>query len=881
MAWHKFATIKTDGNGSAGVFCLFDCASAQGVDYEVHVVAETKPDTIAAIYSGSSLFDTNTDVVASLIKQSPNTSYQLWLDLTTQTYTSLLVDTYDGTGTIPSINLSNSVLDVATYSLNNIGLQTITGITSLTALDNINISNNSMTSAQVNAIVDDVFDMAITNVINNGTLNITGNDAPTGDSLLAYNALVGFGWNSGTPITEISNRFELEAIGLLLNGNFNQTDNINLDGAGAVWLDTDGTTVVSSPVVGGSLDISGCNNYYTDAVISGTFTGSFDGNNHHIYNLAIKQQTDVEKYCGLFEQGNGCQITKLTVSGNMQAYGTSGSGYSGGVIGYVTGSSATIDKSISNVNCLSGSRVGGFVGLNDSSSTITDCYSTGDVSSSSMYAGGFVGYNRASSTITDCYATGDVSSSGNHAGGFVGINQYSATITDCYSTGAATFSGDYVGGFVGYNIDSATITDCYSTGAASSSGSRTGGFVGWNDSSATITTSFCYGEISGTSTTKGAFAGRNGTSDILDCYYRGDYYAVDFPAIGVDETGETNTADITPLTEAEFKDQDSPLSNFNWLDFEMLPNADYPTLKWETDPDYDRTKLKDIYEVQSLQHALSLQAELTNNIDAAVTVAWNAGAGFVPIGDNNNRFNGIVNGNGFKIENLYINRYGEQYQGLFGYIHSGEAYNLLVDGEVVGGQRTGILAGVVNSAASIIQNCVVSGSLTAVGNQTGAFVGYHIAGTVRDCYGIAEGGFELFGWTTSTSKIYNCFNYKGKLVNNVYTYSPNLSNLYQSEAYTAWTAGEYVETNIREYEGVVYRANTTTSEEPSSTATDWDVLDIKTLTAAEFRNKANFTGFDFDEVWVMGRLHPELRAFSKKWFKQRTNRIIKYLYMGV
>ena len=36
------------------------------------------------------------------------------------------------------------------------------------------------------------------------------------------------------------------------------------------------------------------------------------------------------------------------------------------------------------------------------------------------------------------------------------------------------------------------------------------------------------------------------------------------------------------------------------------------------------------------------------------------------------------------------------------------------------------------------------------------------------------------------------------------------------------------------------------------------------LTAAEFRNKANFTGFDFDDVWLMGKDYPELRAVIKK-----------------
>ena len=304
MAWHKFATIKTNWGGVFSSPIALFCTSAQGVNYEVHVVAENKPDTISAIDSGSSSFSIGFDeIIPDITGETASTEYDLWLDLDAQVYTSVSISV--SWGTVPSINLSNSVLDVATIELSYTGLETITGITSLTALDIINISNNSMTAEQVNSIVDDVFEMAIANVINDGTLNITGNAAPTGDSLLAYNALVGFGWNAGTPITDISNRFELEAIGLLLSGNYTQTANIDLDGADAVWLDTDGETVVSSPVPGGSLDISSCNNWYDDAVIKGIFTGSFDGNNQHIYNLAIQQQATVEKYCGLFERGNG------------------------------------------------------------------------------------------------------------------------------------------------------------------------------------------------------------------------------------------------------------------------------------------------------------------------------------------------------------------------------------------------------------------------------------------------------------------------------------------------------------------------------------------------------------------------------------------------
>ena len=67
----------------------------------------------------------------------------------------------------------------------------------------------------------------------------------------------------------------------------------------------------------------------------------------------------------------------MEVSGNIQGVGASVNGYSGGVIGYISGSTSVIYKCISNVNCLSGSRVGGFVGQTYYA-TITGCYSTGN-----------------------------------------------------------------------------------------------------------------------------------------------------------------------------------------------------------------------------------------------------------------------------------------------------------------------------------------------------------------------------------------------------------------------------------------------------------------------------------------------------------------------
>ena len=44
----------------------------------------------------------------------------------------------------------------------------------------------------------------------------------------------------------------------------------------------------------------------------------------------------------------------------------------------------------------------------------------------------------------------------------------------------------------------------------------------------------------------------------------------------------------------------------------------------------------------------------------------NTCAGWAPIGDNSSRFEGVFDGNGFKITNLYINRPTTDNVGLFG-----------------------------------------------------------------------------------------------------------------------------------------------------------------------------------------------------------------------
>ncbi len=166
----------------------------------------------------------------------------------------------------------------------------------------------------------------------------------------------------------------------------------------------------------------------------------------------------------------------------------------------------------------------------------------------------------------------------------------------------------------------------------------------------------------------------------------------------------------------------------------------------------------------SLSDALDNDYRLTSDIDAAETENWNGGDGFNPIGNLSDKFEGTFDGDGYVVNDLYIDRSAlaadAYYVGLFGYAGTscGEIREVGVDGgEVSGYSEVGGLVGrnvcpIVDSYA----NVTVNGSHTSTGGLVGA--GYaditdsHANGTVDgDTY---VGG--LIGqWGASSSTISN------------------------------------------------------------------------------------------------------------------------------
>ncbi len=107
-------------------------------------------------------------------------------------------------------------------------------------------------------------------------------------------------------------------------------------------------------------------------------------------------------------------------------------------------------------------------------------------------------------------------------------------------------------------------------------------------------------------------------------------------------------------------------------------------------------------------------------IDAKATSGWNAGAGFIPIGDAANPFTGSFNGDYYSISHLFIDSSSNDV-GLFGVIGaSGRVSGVTVtSASITGGSYTGGLAG---SNAGTIYGSDVSGTVNGTA-YTGGLVG--------------------------------------------------------------------------------------------------------------------------------------------------------------
>lgn len=226
------------------------------------------------------------------------------------------------------------------------------------------------------------------------------------------------------------------------------------------------------------------------------FKGTFNGNNHMIYNLRSKRSSDCQ---GLFGAMNGT-ISDVVVS-NAQVAGNNW-------VGILCG--ATAGGRINNCKVsgkVSGNEAtGGLVG--QCFSSIRSCSVNAEISGI-LSTGGIAGSNHA--VISGCSNNGKVSGY-EQVGGYAGVSFDGSEIKN--SSNSMTVTGDInVGGFVGFYFDGTGINSSTNNGAVTGS-ENVGGITG----NLRVTLDNCTnkGIVSGTYNT-GGIAGTLNAGYIKNC----------------------------------------------------------------------------------------------------------------------------------------------------------------------------------------------------------------------------------------------------------------------------------------------------------------------------------------------------------------------------
>ena len=162
-----------------------------------------------------------------------------------------------------------------------------------------------------------------------------------------------------------------------------------------------------------------------------------------------------------------------------------------------------------------------------------------------------------------------------------------------------------------------------------------------------------------------------------------------------------------------------------------------------------------VEQLQAVNENLEDNYKLVRDIDASDTKNWNNGKGFKPIGDRSdefgdreeNEFIGILDGQGYEVDKLFINRPEESNVGLFGHINDGIVKNIgLINNDITGGSSS--VGGLVGyNEGGTVSKSYTTGSVTNDGYSVGGLVGYNEGGTVSKSYttGSVTGEGDLGG----------------------------------------------------------------------------------------------------------------------------------------
>jgi hypothetical protein len=139
--------------------------------------------------------------------------------------------------------------------------------------------------------------------------------------------------------------------------------------------------------------------------------------------------------------------------------------------------------------------------------------------------------------------------------------------------------------------------------------------------------------------------------------------------------------------------------------------------------------IEDCTQLYNIRNSLDSNYLLMNDIDCNIA-PYNQNEGWVPIANNLNRFNGVLNGNFHRITGLYINNNDRKENGLFNYIGaSGVVKNLILENIYYNIDTDS--GGLVNFNYGLIENCSVTGYMRC--DKNSGMIAANNNGRIKSC----------------------------------------------------------------------------------------------------------------------------------------------------
>ena len=501
---------------------------------------------------------------------------------------------------------------------------------------------------------------------------------------------------------------------------------------------------------------------------SNPYTGTMDGQNHHISDFYLQTS---ESYQGLFGACENATIQNMTVDGTLEiqegndSFGLIGIAKSGNISNVTSNLIITeTDKAVDHVGGIVGSAV-----PNENGVTIVNCTFGGSISihTNKGCFGCIVGYTNEKTSIQNCINLGTLQGDqdGTYLGGILGYvnNADFQGIQNCYNYGTITGTGTKIGAIIGYakNKDySKVVTNNY---YLDSSCSNAFGTEGTN--------------LKGTATAKSAEAFASGEVCYLlngnqsDIHFYQEIGTDAYPTLDASRgtvyksspcTGYTNSTDENPHA----YDENGFCSKC----------GAYEPATQNTDDVYEIDNAGKLYWFAGLVNGTldgvtqntAAHAKLTADLQLdGKNHTW------ASIGTESKPYTGTMDGQNHHISDFYL-KTSESYQGLFGACRNATIQNMTVDGqlEIQGSTVTINSFGLIGRAeagsiSNITSNLIITETGGAVAH-VGGVVGDIITGAiVKDC--IFGGSISMntsidciggvVGYANDYTMIQNCINH--------------------------------------------------------------------------------------------------------------------------